>query len=126
MTGAVERKGEKMKKLTVDDATKEELIQYFFQPEGFGGGHRIGASVDRFLIWLQQKRTGEFITAQEQTIDASQKALHEYIQFVKEANEEPDIDKKLTLFEKANKAYDRYEKANKAYDSLDKKIMQSV
>ena len=114
------------KRLTVDDATKEELIQYFFQPEGFGGGYRIPAMVDKFLIWLQQKRTGELITAQEQTIDASKKALREYIQFVKEANDEPDIDRKLTLFEKANKAYDRYEKANKAYDRLDKKIMQSM
>lgn len=113
-------------RLTVDDATKEELIQYFFQPEGFGGGYRIPAMVDQFLLWLQQKRTGELIAAQEQTIDASQKALHEYLQFVKEANEEPDIDRKLTLFEKANKAYDRYEKANEAYDRLDKKIMQSM
>lgn len=126
MSHADDTRGEKMKRLTVDDATKEELIQYFFQPEGFGGGYRIPAMVDQFLIWLQQKRTGELITAQEQTIDASQKALHEYIQFVKEANEEPDIDRKLTLFEKANKAYDRYEKANKAYDRLDKKIMQSM
>ena len=113
-------------RLTVDDAAKEELIQYFFQPEGFGGGYRIPARVDQFLLWLQQKRTGELITARKQTIDASQKALHEYIQFVKEANEEPDIDRKLMPFEKANKAYDRYEKANKAYDRLDKKIMQSM
>lgn len=110
------------KKLTVDDATKEELIQYFFQPEGIGGGYRIPARVDKFLLWLEQKRTGELIAAQEQTIDASQKALHEYIQFVKEANDETDIDRKITLFDKANKAYTQYEKANKAYDSLEKKL----
>ena len=115
----------KTKNLSVYDATKEELIQYFFQPQGFGGGYRIPAMKDNFLLWLQRKRTGELITAQEATIDASEKALKEYIQYVKEANDEPDLDKKLELFEKANKAYKRYEAANKNYNSLDKQIMSS-
>lgn len=115
----------KTKNLTVYDATKEELIQYFFQPKGFGGGYRIPAMKDNFLLWLQQKRTGELITAQEATIDASEKALEEYIQYVREANDEPDLDKKLELFEKADKAFKRYEAATKKYDSLDKQIMSS-
>ena len=76
----------KTKNLTVDDATKEELIQYFFQPQELGGGYRTPAMKDSFLLWLQQKRTGEIFTAQEATIDASEKALRDYIQYVIEAN----------------------------------------
>lgn len=108
------------KKLTVYDATKEELIQYFFHP--IDGGFRVPAQADRFCIWLQQKRQGELIDAQSKTIDDSQDALHEYINLVKQANAEPDIDKKIDIFEKANKAYKRYEKAEKLYRKLDKKI----
>lgn len=33
-----------MKELTIQDATKDELIQYFFTPDGFGGGFRIPAA----------------------------------------------------------------------------------
>lgn len=64
-----------MKKLTLKDATKEELIQYFFSPECVGGGYRIQADKERFLIWLEQKRAGELMDAQEANYDASQKAL---------------------------------------------------
>lgn len=110
----------KKKELSVYDATKEELIQYFFHP--IDGGFRIPSDVDRFLIWLKQKRTGELIDAQSQTGDESQKALHEYIDYVKRANAEQDIDKKFELFCKANDAYSRYEKAEKRYAKLDKQI----
>ena len=79
----------KEKELSVYDATKEELIQYFFHP--IDGGFRIPSGVDRFLIWLKQKRTGELIDAQSQTAEESQKALHEYIDYVKQANAEQDI-----------------------------------
>lgn len=37
-------------KLKISDATKEELLQYFFGVEGFGGGYRIPEDKDRFLI----------------------------------------------------------------------------
>lgn len=110
----------KKKKLTVYDATKEELIQYFFHP--MDGGFRIPSDVDRFLIWLNKKRADELIDAQSQTAEESQKALHEYIDYEKQANEEPDIDKKFDLFTKANEAYSRYEKAEKRYAKLDDKI----
>ena len=115
-----------MKKYTLNDATKDELIQYFFTPEGFGGGYRINADKERFLIWLARKRSGELLDAQDQTIDASQKALGEYVDFVRKANNEPDIDKKLDLLDKANKAYERYEKANKKYESIDKKLKKAL
>ena len=113
-------------RLTVEDATKEELIQYFFVPDHFGGGTRIGADKERFLIWLSKKRADTLLNAQEQTIEASQKALSEYIGYVKQANAEPDINRKLELFEKANEAYDRYERANKKYDALDKKVNDAL
>lgn len=115
-----------MKKLTINDATKEELIRYFFTPEGFGGGYRITAAEDKFLLWLQAKRNKELFDAQEVSIDESQKALHEYVELVKAMNNEVDIEKKLEIAEKANKAYKRYELAEKRNKSLDKKIKDSL
>lgn len=108
------------KNLTVYDATKEELIQYFFHP--IDGGFRVPSDVKRFLIWLESKRTGELLDAQNKTIDASQKYLHEYIDLVKQANNEPEFEKKLLIFEKANKTYKLYEKAERDYKKIDKKL----
>ena len=111
-----------MKELTIQDATKDELIQYFFTPDGFGGGFRIPCRQDSFLLWLKQKRDGELLDSIDTSIDASQKALHEYIKLVKQMNDEKDIDKKLEIAEKANKAYERYEKAEKRQAKLEKKL----
>ena len=108
------------KKLTLDDATKEELITYFFNP--ISGGFRINADKDRFLIWLQQKRTRELLDAQEASIDDSQKHLAEYVRLVKKTNDTEDINEKLIIFDQANKAYARYELAEKLYAKLDKKV----
>ncbi len=110
----------------IEDATKEELIQYFFGVEGFGGGHRIPADKDRFLIWLERKRTDTLLDAQETAFEASQKSLEKYIQYTKEANDEKDIEKKLILLGKANAAYKKYEEYDRQYDLLDKKIMRSL
>ena len=114
------------KELAIQDATKDELIQYFFTPSGFGGGNTIPCRQDSFLLWLKQKRDGELLDAQEASIDASQKALHEYIDLVKQMNDEKDIEKKLVIGEKANKAYERYEKAEKRYRSIEKKLISSI
>lgn len=115
-----------MKKLTLKDATKEELIQYFFTCDYFGGGYRIQADKERFLIWLQQKRTGELLDTQEASMDASQKALDEYIDYIRQANDEKDIEKKLDIFSKANEAYKRYEKFHKRSESIDKKLKDAL
>lgn len=109
------------KGLTIQDATKEELIQYFFTTDYFGGGYRIPALKDKFLLWLQKKRSGEFLSASEASLDESQKALHEYIDCVKKMNEATDIEEKLKWADQGNKAYERYEKANKAYDKFSRK-----
>lgn len=114
-----------MKKLTIQDATKDELIQYFFTCDYFGGGYRIQADKEKFLIWLRQKRRGELLDAQDKSAETLEKALYEYIDYVKQANDTKDLNKKLELFTKSNEAYERYEKASKQYDKLGKKIDES-
>lgn len=107
--------------LKVSDATKEELIQYFFTEDTFGGGHRIRADKDRFLLWLAKKRAGKLMEAQEAAMDKEQESLRKYIETVKAFNEEKDLDKKLELAETANKYYKQYESAGKRAAQLDKK-----
>lgn len=63
--------------LTVNDATKDELIEYFFKPDYFGGGYRIPATQGKFLLWLQRKRSIELLTAQDETID--DKKFYEFL-----------------------------------------------
>lgn len=109
------------KKLTINDATKEELIQYFFTTDCVGGGYRIPALKDKFLLWLSKKRSQELLDGADQSLTDSQNALHEYIDNVKMMNDAKDIDAKLKYAEKANEAYERYERANKRYDKLSKK-----
>ena len=108
-------------KLKVTDATKEELIQYFFGVEGLGGGYRIAADKDRFLLWLTRKRSDALLTAGETALEASQKALKEYIEYVRQASDTEHLDEKLRLLKKANKAYERYENFNKQYDTASRK-----
>lgn len=116
----------KDKKLTINDATKAELIEYFFKPNCFGGGYRIPAMQDQFLLWLQRKRNNELLNAQDETIEASQKHLTEYINLVKQMNDERDLDKKLEIAETAYRSYALYEKAEKKYKSINKKLMDSI
>lgn len=114
-----------MSKLSVYDATKEELIQYFFQPDCFGGGHRIPALKDKFLMWLKQKREKEYLDAMDTSAEDSHRHLTEYIRLIKLANDTSDIDEKFKIFDQANKAYQRYELAEKHYQALDKKLSDS-
>lgn len=112
------------KGLKVTDATKEELIQYFFGVEGFGGGYRIAADKERFLIWLSNKRSNALLTAGENAGEAAQKALREYLSYVKQMIDAEDFDEKIRLGDKADAAYKRYEKFNRqsveAYKKADK------
>ena len=64
-------------------------------------------------MWLFQKREGELIDELNDSIDASQKALEEYIRYIRQANNEQDTEKKLELLCKSSEAYKRYEKFNK-------------
>lgn len=114
-----------MKAKTVYDATKEELIMYFFAPEFNDAGH-LRASTDRFINWVNWRRTEELQKVQDKVIEDSRTAFKEYLRLVQEANNEPDIDKKLALFEEANKAYKLYEKYEKDYWKLDDQIMKNL
>jgi hypothetical protein len=109
------------KKLTIQDATKQELIEFMFAPAAMGGGFGIPVPQDSFILWLQKKRGKEYIDSAEDAAEASNKALKSYIELVRRANDEPDIDKKLALLEKGAKAFDQYKKYSKEYDKLSKK-----
>lgn len=110
-----------MKKLTVYDATKEELIQYFFDQTTVAG---VG-NKQSFLVWLERKRTDELIEASTRAAEGSAKALNEYIQYVKMANDQMiELDEKIALLKKAENAYKRYERLEKEYEKADKKVME--
>lgn len=113
------------KALSVCDATKEELIQYFFQPNCFGGGYRVPARKDDFLLWLRRKRDKQLLDAQDTAIEDSQRHLQEYIRLIKQANDATDLDGRLELLHRADKAYQRYELAEKHYRALDKELLES-
>ena len=110
------------KKLTVYDATKDELIEFFFDQRKVEGV----LARERFLSWLWKKRNDELLDAQSTAIDASQRYLSQYVTLLKQATEEPDLEKKMIIFDKANKAYSMYEKAEKDYEKLDKKLEASM
>ena len=110
------------KPLTVMDATKDELIEFCFNPFEVRGV----LMKEQFLLWLERKRNGELLSALELSIDSSQKYFQEYIEYVEAANDEDDIEKKLEILEKANKAYEMYEKAEKQYNKLDKKLAENM
>ena len=108
--------------LKVSDATKEELIQYFFREDEFEGGYRIGADRDRFLLWLAKKRAGKLMEAQEAAMNTEQESLRKYIETLKAFNEEKDIDKKLELAQKGSEYYMQYKRAAKQEEQLNKKL----
>lgn len=110
-----------MKKLEITDATKDELIQYFFGIDEFGGGFRIGADKDRFLLWLRKRRSNELMNAADKVFEEGDKALKSYLECIKKMNEEPDIEKKLKYAEQGNRFYEIYERNNKKYEALTKK-----
>ena len=111
----------KKKGLTAYDATKQELIEFMFAPAGMGGGFAIPVPQDSFILWLQKKRSKVFCDSAEEAAEASNKALKSYIDLVRQANDEPDINKKIALLDKGNKAYEKYEKYSKEYERLSKK-----
>lgn len=108
--------------LKVQDATKEELIQYFFLADACGGGARIPEAKDSFLLWLKKKRADELLKAGEAALEASQKALQDYISFVKRANDSNDIEEKINFIGAADSAYKRYKKFQKVYETESKKL----
>lgn len=111
-----------MKQYTVYDATKEELIEFCFNPFEVRGV----LMKERFLEWLQKKRADELMDAHSKATDNALDSLHQYIELVKQANDEADIDKKLALFDQANRAYSQYEKGMEQSNKLNKKLMKEM
>lgn len=109
------------KKLTIQAATKQELIEFIFLPAGMGGGFAIPVSQDNFILWLQRRRGKIYMDSADEAAEASNKALKRYIDLVRQANDEPDIDKKMALLAKGNEVYEKYEKYSKEYERLSKK-----
>ena len=109
------------KKLTIYDATKQELIEFMFKPAGMGGGFQIPVPQDSFILWLQKRRGKIYLNSADEAAGAADKALNSYIDFVRQANDEPDLDKKMALLTKGNEAYEKYEKYSKEYERLFKK-----
>lgn len=120
----------KITNVTMEDVTKDELIQYFFVPEGCGGAFRIPANKDAFLAWVENKRNGALLEAGQTAQDAAKKSLNEYVSLVKKANGEKDVVKKRRIFDDADAAYKRYERfmaqADKVNGKLSKNIMSLV
>ena len=113
-----------MKKYTMEDATKDDLIEYFFN--SISGGFRIPAAEDQFLLWLQRKRSGILLESYETATEAAQKALQEYVRLVHEFIDEPDIDKKIALHEEADRQYERYQKFSKQGSDLNDELFKEV
>lgn len=103
----------KTKNLTISDATKEELLEYFFKPEGMGGGFTITAPQDKFLLWLKTRRAKECLDAMDKATNKGLVALKESVRLNKEAATETDVDKLISLSAKADELYRTFEKYDK-------------
>lgn len=109
-------------KLTIADATRDEIIEFCFNPMEPRGVLMKQA----FLEWLWKKRNDALFNSWETATEAAQKALHDWVEMNKRANDEPDIEKKIELFDKANRMYDRYIKLSEQADKVDKDFQRSM
>lgn len=114
-----------MKIKNVNEATKEELLLYFFAPE-FNGANRLRADKDRFLLWVNARRSKSLLDAQSRVAEQGSDYFKEYIALIKEADEEKDLDRKLAIYEKANKAYELWDRNRKEYNRLEKEIVNNI
>lgn len=96
------------KPLTIQDATKAELIEYFFSP--ISGGFRIGADQQKFLLWLENHRREKNYESYSEAQDAALKALGQYVKVLEQAEKEPDDTKRNDLLTAAGKYFKQYEK----------------
>ena len=96
------------KPLTIQDATKAELIEYFFSP--ISGGFRIGVDRQSFLLWLERHRREKAFKRYSDAVDAATESLDQYLKLLKRAKEEPDDMKRLDILTAAGRYYKQYEK----------------
>lgn len=96
------------KPLTIQDATKAELIEYFFSP--ISGGFRIGADQQKFLLWLENHRREKNYKKYSDLQDAATESLDQYVNLLERAKKEPDDMKRLDILTVAGKYFKQYEK----------------
>lgn len=108
------------KPLTIQDATKAELIEYFFSP--ISGGFRIGADQLKFLLWLENHRREKAIKSYSDVQDAALKALDQSIELLEKAKAEPNEMKKFELATEAERLYKRYEELQAQANKLQERI----
>ena len=110
----------KEKPLTIQDATKAELIEYFFSP--ISGGFRIGADRQKFLLWLENHRREKAFKSYSDVQDAATKALDQHIKMLEQAIKEPDDMKRLDILTAAGRYYKQYEKLQAQADKAAERI----
>lgn len=110
----------KNKGLKLTDATKSELLEYFFAPICEGREH-LQYNEDRFLIWLNYKRNKEIIDEKSNLAEKSHDLLEEFIELSKQITLEDDSDVKMKLIKRSNKLWDEVQKLESKQKKLDKK-----
>lgn len=108
------------KPLTIQDATKAELIEYFFSP--ISGGFRIGADQLKFLLWLENHRREKNYKKYSDLQDAATESLDQYVELLEQAKDEPDGAKKLDILTAANRYFKQYEKLQAQADKAAERI----
>lgn len=98
----------KKKPLTIWDATKEELIIYFFNP--MSGGFQIGADQKKFLLWLENRRREMNFKIYSGVHDAAMNALDQSVKLLEQAKAETNEMKRTDILTAARRYYKQYEK----------------
>ncbi len=110
------------KPLTIQDATKAELIEYFFSP--ISGGFRIGADRLKFLLWLENHRREKAFKSYSDVQDAASNCLEQHIKLIGKAKSETNSMERVDLLTEADRFYKRYEElmeqANKLYEAYER------
>lgn len=113
------------KPLTVEDATKEELLHFMFVPDAFGGGYRIPIPKDSFILWLENKRRGELYKSSEVATEAYLKYMHESTDYMKKSLEAQDFEEKMRYIDMAEEAHKKSEAAWKQKEKLEGRLFDN-
>lgn len=102
------------KRLTLKECTKEELIAWLTSPRAFGAG-------EACLRFIEDRRFGMLSNSIDEAIEQSQVEIRKYIDYIKKANNESDLDKKIALLKEADRHYKLHEQYDRDYERLSKR-----
>ena len=108
------------KPLTIQDATKAELIEYFFSP--ISGGFRICADQQKFLLWLENHRREKAFERYSNVQKAAMDYLDISVKQLEKAKEESDAMKRADLLAEAGRLYKKYEELKARADKFEERI----